>query len=252
MTYTTVAILAFCAGTVVSFFTLPIWVAFMINIAKEGSRTDWLGFFGSIISAAVALTAAIVAWLAVQRQIAIQQAIAAKQTAIQQYAILQGTIAFLQDEGRLSDRIKMAINGPKAVQVSFETDTLTYIKLMGAKQFLDTSGKELKSLEEEFERAGKDRWTFPAGQKARVQVRAQLLQFMAEAGRAVSTIAEVVARSAGTKTVSTADQALAKSINLDRKWKEVANACLAFEALLAKEIARVSETVKTIRESAGL
>ena len=65
-----VGILAFVAGTAVSFFTLPIWVTAAINIAKEGNRSDWLGFFGSIIGAAMTLIAAVIAWFSVQRQIA--------------------------------------------------------------------------------------------------------------------------------------------------------------------------------------
>jgi hypothetical protein len=67
--YLTVGIPAFVAGTAVSFFTLPIWVATAINIAKEGNRSDWLGFFGSIIGAVMTLIAALVAWFAVQQQI---------------------------------------------------------------------------------------------------------------------------------------------------------------------------------------
>ncbi|WP_156918421.1 hypothetical protein [Bradyrhizobium sp. Cp5.3] len=61
--------LAFFAGTVVSFFTLPIWVTVAINFAKEGPRTDWLGFYGSLIGAAMTLFAGLVAWLSVQQQI---------------------------------------------------------------------------------------------------------------------------------------------------------------------------------------
>lgn len=69
ITYLTVGILAFVAGTAVSFFTLPIWVTTAINIAKEGNRSDWLGFFGSVIGAVMTLIAALVAWFAVQQQI---------------------------------------------------------------------------------------------------------------------------------------------------------------------------------------
>ncbi|MDD1533043.1 MULTISPECIES: hypothetical protein [unclassified Bradyrhizobium] len=53
-----VAIVAFCAGMSVSFFTLPVWVGFMITVAREGSRTDWLGFAGAIVGAAATLLAA--------------------------------------------------------------------------------------------------------------------------------------------------------------------------------------------------
>jgi hypothetical protein len=67
------AIVAFAAGVTVSFFTLPLWVTFAINVAKEGSRTDWLGFTGSVIGAVVALIAAIIAWFAVQQQIEAQR-----------------------------------------------------------------------------------------------------------------------------------------------------------------------------------
>ncbi|WP_316174409.1 hypothetical protein [Bradyrhizobium sp. SZCCHNRI1073] len=44
-------------------------MTFAINIAKEGSRTDWLGFTGSVIGALVALIAAVIAWTAIQNQI---------------------------------------------------------------------------------------------------------------------------------------------------------------------------------------
>jgi hypothetical protein len=72
-TLLTIGIPAFFAGTAVSFFTLPLWVMTAINIAKEGNRSDWLGFSGSIIGsvfgAAMTLVAALVAWFAVQQQI---------------------------------------------------------------------------------------------------------------------------------------------------------------------------------------
>jgi hypothetical protein len=63
------AILAFCAGMTVSFFTLPMWVVFVSNVAREGARADWIGFAGSIIGASMTVGAAIVAWFAVQAQI---------------------------------------------------------------------------------------------------------------------------------------------------------------------------------------
>jgi hypothetical protein len=68
-----IAVVAFAAGVSVSFFTLPLWVTFAINVAKEGSRTDWLGFAGSVVGAGVALLAAIIAWFAVQQQIIAQR-----------------------------------------------------------------------------------------------------------------------------------------------------------------------------------
>jgi hypothetical protein len=72
MTYASVSILAFCAGTAVSFFTLPLWITFAIGVANEGSRTDWLGSFatimGSLITGSVAATAIYFAWRAVMRQ----------------------------------------------------------------------------------------------------------------------------------------------------------------------------------------
>lgn len=64
---------AFTAGVSISFFTLPLWVTVAINVAKEGSRTDWLGFAGSVIGAVVALVAAVVAWFAVRQQITAQR-----------------------------------------------------------------------------------------------------------------------------------------------------------------------------------
>jgi hypothetical protein len=72
ISYARVSILAFCAGAAVSFVTLPVWMAFVVNIAKEGSRTDWLGFigtiFGSLVTGGVAAAAIYVAWRAVMRQ----------------------------------------------------------------------------------------------------------------------------------------------------------------------------------------
>jgi hypothetical protein len=72
MTYASVSILAFCAGTAVSFLTLPLWITFAINVAKEGNRTDWLSLFatimGSLITGGVAATAIYFAWRAVMRQ----------------------------------------------------------------------------------------------------------------------------------------------------------------------------------------
>ena len=67
-TLATVAVVAFCAGAFVSFFTLPLWAAFVINIAKEGNRTDWLGFSGAVFAAFMTLAAAVIAWFAVRQQ----------------------------------------------------------------------------------------------------------------------------------------------------------------------------------------
>ena len=68
--------MAFFAGTVVSFFTLPVWVTFAINVAKEGSRADWLSFAGGIFGGFVTLLAASIAWSAVQNQIAAAREVA--------------------------------------------------------------------------------------------------------------------------------------------------------------------------------
>jgi hypothetical protein len=69
----TVAVLAFCAGLSVSFFTLPLWITFAINVAREGNRSDWIGLFGSVLGAIMTLIAAAVAWFAVQEQIQAQE-----------------------------------------------------------------------------------------------------------------------------------------------------------------------------------
>ena len=61
ITNTSIAILAFCAGISASFFTLPLWVVFAINVSKEGSRTDWLGFVGSLLGSVLAATVATIA-----------------------------------------------------------------------------------------------------------------------------------------------------------------------------------------------
>lgn len=85
------AALAFCVGIAVSFFTLPLWVTFAINVAKDGNRSDWLGLFGNAIGAAMTLVAAIVAWFAVQRQIHSQEQtyLVAREEAARERALLQ-------------------------------------------------------------------------------------------------------------------------------------------------------------------
>jgi hypothetical protein len=64
--------LAFCAGISVS-FTLPLWVVTIANAAKDGARTDWLGFAGSVVAGTMTLMGAAAAWFAVQRQIRAQE-----------------------------------------------------------------------------------------------------------------------------------------------------------------------------------
>jgi hypothetical protein len=66
-----IATAAFFAGTAVSFFTLPVWVSFVISVSREGSRTDWLGFGGNIIAAAMTITAAVIGYFAIKRQLRI-------------------------------------------------------------------------------------------------------------------------------------------------------------------------------------
>jgi len=62
--YGSAVLVSFLAGTAVSFFTLPIWIAFAINLAKDGNRSDWLGFAGAIVGAFATLAAAGVALFA--------------------------------------------------------------------------------------------------------------------------------------------------------------------------------------------
>lgn len=70
-----VGVTAFAAGTCASFFLLPLWVVTTINIAKEGSRADWLGFagglIGSLLTAVVAGVAIYFAWRGIMRQLRI-------------------------------------------------------------------------------------------------------------------------------------------------------------------------------------
>lgn len=62
--------LAFIVGVSISFFTLPLWVVFAINVAKAGSRADWFGFSGTVIAAGATLAAGAAAWVVVRQQIA--------------------------------------------------------------------------------------------------------------------------------------------------------------------------------------
>lgn len=87
------AITAFFDGTTVSFFTLPLWAAFAINLAKEGSRTDWLGFSGAVFAGFKTLAAGIIAWLPVQQQIAAPEQARRKAQAKAKYV---GVVALAQ------------------------------------------------------------------------------------------------------------------------------------------------------------
>jgi hypothetical protein len=70
-----VAVIAFIAGLAASFFLLPLWVMTAINIARDGNRTDWLGFagglLGNLLTALVAAGAIYFAWRGIMQQIAI-------------------------------------------------------------------------------------------------------------------------------------------------------------------------------------
>ncbi|WP_316228335.1 hypothetical protein [Bradyrhizobium sp. SZCCHNR1039] len=114
---TTSVIVAFFVGVSVSFFTLPLWVAFSINLAKEGGRADWLGFAGSTIGAFMTLVAALVAWFAIQQQIAAPE-MAKHQS--QQEAKYVGVVALAQVVHAASAllyavRIAQAANTPTAI-----------------------------------------------------------------------------------------------------------------------------------------
>ncbi|WP_314945911.1 hypothetical protein [Bradyrhizobium cosmicum] len=63
-------IIGFFAGMSVSFFTLPIWIATWITFAREGSRTDWLGFIGAVVGAGATLIAGCVALFAAYKTLA--------------------------------------------------------------------------------------------------------------------------------------------------------------------------------------
>jgi hypothetical protein len=98
-----VAVLAFAAGSVTSLFTLPFWVVAATNAAKAGSRTDWLGFSGSVIAGFMTLVAATAAWFAVKQQIDAQE----NSYAIEK-AFRDETIARRQAEAKEAARIVLS------------------------------------------------------------------------------------------------------------------------------------------------
>ncbi|MGM4919529.1 hypothetical protein [Tardiphaga sp. 813_E8_N1_3] len=67
-----IALLAFAAGSTVSFFTLPIWIVALIGWVNGGPRTDWLGFagglIGNLVTAFVAAIAIYFGWQGIKRQ----------------------------------------------------------------------------------------------------------------------------------------------------------------------------------------
>ncbi|MEA2883470.1 MAG: hypothetical protein QOH32_2726 [Bradyrhizobium sp.] len=75
LTYAVVGLCAFTAGLSVSFFTLPLWVATIAGVARQGNRSDWLGFAGGIagnsITAAVTIAAIYFAWMGIKQQLRI-------------------------------------------------------------------------------------------------------------------------------------------------------------------------------------
>jgi hypothetical protein len=226
-------------------------VVIPVSIATVIKPSDWIGFAGNVVAGAITLFAAILAWFAVQRQIAIQQKIAAQQIAIQQYTILQSTIAFLQEEDLLNLRIKTQSSQTKSIEELTFDESITWPIVVAVKQQLDKTINEMQDLELEFQRAGKDRWSFPESHQARLALSWQFLGLISAQSANRASISAVIARSQN-KEISSEDEALIKAMDLGKNRTEVAAACASLNDLHRKEIVRLSDKVKEIRLNAGV
>lgn len=159
-----IALLAFAGGISVSFFTLPLWVIFASNIAREGARTDWLGFAGSIIGAAMTVAAAGIAWAAVQRQISIQREIANSQGAIERFNIVQSQLAILENESRVTRLIALEAQYSTLLRKTYLAGPdIDDWQAEAAEKEAQERLASLTSIEEEFRLSGTQRWAFNGG-----------------------------------------------------------------------------------------
>ncbi|BBC00117.1 hypothetical protein [Bradyrhizobium elkanii] len=103
-----VAVISFAVGLAFSFFTLPLWVTFAINLARDGGRADWLGVSGNvaggIIGGAMTLVAAVVAWRGIEHQVQKQVDLAADLLEQDRAALKAGLYA------EISDRAARCVN----------------------------------------------------------------------------------------------------------------------------------------------
>jgi hypothetical protein len=247
-----VAIVAFCAGIAISFFTIPLWVTFAINVAKEGGRTDWLGFAGSIVGAAMTLVAAAIAWLAVQKQIGIQQKISDQQTAIQQFTILQSALGVVQEEDRLNALIRLEAQYSKIVEDTLGNSPLLSGHITATKQYLEGRIKEIEALADEFDRAGKNRWAFPGSGDERHGVRGALIGLNMANVRALQILAPIDLKLLSSGILTAQDIAQAKAISLATARDQLIAECATFQTLLARETTRLSNVLNESRRRAAL
>jgi hypothetical protein len=66
-----VYLLGFTSGSAISFLLLPIWIIPLVQAAREGPRSDWLGFAGAIIAATLTSVVAVAAIYFATKQIRI-------------------------------------------------------------------------------------------------------------------------------------------------------------------------------------
>jgi hypothetical protein len=252
VTIFTVAALAFSAGTVVSFFTFPLWIIFAINIAKDGTRSDWLGFFGSVMAGGVTLIAAVVAWFAVKIQIDTQKIIAERQASLAEFETLRRVSLIIGKEIRFIRRIRTVINRATTPEEIYFKGDIYATGVTTAKGILENVERDAAILTEKYLKSDAEMAPF-ANPGKRSAVYQKMLDVRYDGVRkAITAVSEVERRSTESGSLSDADKSICQEIKLHPVVQRANEAVTDYLRLIEQERDRVIPQMKSAQKRASL
>jgi hypothetical protein len=247
-----IALLAFAGGMSVSIFTLPLWVVFAINIAREGTRTDWLGFTGAIIGAAMTVAAAGIAWAAVQRQISIQREIANSQAAIERFNIVQAQLAIVENESRVTRLVALEAQYSTVLQKTYLAGpSLADWQVQAAEKEVEERMASLKSIEGELRLSGTQRWAFNGG-PARNDIFLAIYNLRIKSIESNVTFRHALIYNDKATGLRGEDVQACLDVDFSKQSMALEAATDTHLASLTKEIARLSGLLRSLRIEGGL
>lgn len=231
--------------------TIVVLIPAAIATGGPIKSSDWIGFAGNVVSGAMTIIAALIAWLAVQKQIEIQKLLSRQQAAIQKFNILQAQLVILQEENILADAMDLQSKYAQLTKKHY-LNTLTFSpwQITGAKQNCEKQLIEINRIDEEFQRAGRNRSAYPAANKQRSFAR---LKFIALRGEIITLKGELSLIELRSQTaVSAADTAWLTSFDLSIHQKDSEDACQMYQSSVGEEIQRLNALVQEMRQEAQL
>jgi hypothetical protein len=214
--------------------------------------SDWIGFAGNVVAGAMTLIAAAVAWFAVQKQITIQRELAETQAAIERFNILQAQLTILENETRLTSAASLEAKWAVLAPTSFLAgpDLESWQVESALKEYQERI-EAIESLEDEFTIAGTQRWAFDGGATRR-PVFGELINLRRAITRATGVLKQGLIYYEHTKRFPPEDQSACLAISLTAERDKLLQVADKHIAAVSREIGRLSDLVRIVRDKANL